>query len=104
MISKKQVLHIAKLARIALSSREEEKYQKELSSILDFVDKLKEVDVGRVEPTFHSLLLKNVMREDEARPKPREETQRLRALMPETKDDFLKVKAVFNQTRLETKA
>lgn len=95
MLSRKEVLHVAKLARTALSEKEEEKFQKELSSILDFVEKLKEVDIAGSDPTFHSLPLKNVMREDTAKPKSKEEVKKLIKLMPETKDGFLKVKSVF---------
>ena len=55
MISKKEVEHIAKLARIGLTSGEIEKFQKELSSILDYFEKLEEVDVSEAEPTSHSI-------------------------------------------------
>ncbi len=65
MISKEEVKHIAKLARLGLTGKEIEKFQKELSSILDYVEKLKEVDVSRVEPTSHPLKKENVMRKDE---------------------------------------
>ena len=95
MLSRDEVLHVAKLARIALSQEEKRKFQKELSAILDFVKKLKEVDVSGVEPSFHSIPLKNVMREDEAKPKTKEEVKKLIKLMPETRDDYLKVKSVF---------
>ncbi len=65
MISKEEVKHIAKLARLGLGEKEIEKFQKELSSILDYVEKLKEVDVSKVEPTSHLLRVENVMRKDE---------------------------------------
>ncbi len=65
MISKEEVKHIAKLARLGLTEKEIEKFQKELSSILDYVEKLKEVDVSKVEPTSHPLKMENVMRKDE---------------------------------------
>jgi aspartyl-tRNA(Asn)/glutamyl-tRNA(Gln) amidotransferase subunit C len=93
MISKQEVQHIAKLARLGLTEKEIEKYQKELSSILDYVKKLKEVDISGVEPTSHSILIDNVMRSDKNQ-KPRVERQRLMELMPATKNGHLKVKSV----------
>ncbi|MBM3250772.1 MAG: Asp-tRNA(Asn)/Glu-tRNA(Gln) amidotransferase subunit GatC, partial [Candidatus Nealsonbacteria bacterium] len=71
MIKQQEVKHIAKLARIKLTASEIKKFQKDLSSILDYFELLKEVDVSRVEPTFHSTehFLKNklnIMREDKA--------------------------------------
>ncbi len=64
MISKKEVEHVAKLARLGLTWKEIEKMQKELTLILDYFDLLKEVDVSQVQPTSHSILLENVDRED----------------------------------------
>ncbi|OGZ24746.1 MAG: asparaginyl/glutamyl-tRNA amidotransferase subunit C [Candidatus Nealsonbacteria bacterium RIFCSPLOWO2_01_FULL_43_32] len=65
MITKEAVKHIAQLARLGLSEKEIGKYQKELSSILDYVEKLKRVDVSGVEATSHPLSMENVMRKDE---------------------------------------
>ncbi|MEK6645476.1 MAG: Asp-tRNA(Asn)/Glu-tRNA(Gln) amidotransferase subunit GatC [Candidatus Firestonebacteria bacterium] len=64
MISKKEVEHVAKLACLALTEDEKELYSKQLSSILDFVGKLNELDVKDIEPTYHVLPLKNVLRDD----------------------------------------
>ena len=64
MISKKDVEHIARLARIELTPDEEGKFEKELSAILDFVAKLNEVDTSHVEPLAGGTELENVMRED----------------------------------------
>ena len=63
MISKEEVKHIAKLARLGLSEKETEKFQKELSSILDYIEKLKEVDVSGVPEMTHAVETKNVFRE-----------------------------------------
>ncbi len=94
MITKKEVQHIAKLARLGLREKEIEKFQKELSSILDYIEKLKEVDVSNVEPTYHPLKIENVMRADEIE-KTKPESKKLLELMPEKKDRYLKVKSVF---------
>ena len=64
MISKKEVQHIAKLARLSLKPVEEKKLQKELSSILGYIEKLEKVNVSKTAPTFHSLKINNVMRQD----------------------------------------
>ena len=65
MLSKQEVQHIAKLARLGLTEKEIGKFQKELSATLDYIEKLKEVDIEGVEPTSHSVLLENVTRKDE---------------------------------------
>ena len=65
MLTKDEVKHIAKLARLGLMEKEILKFQKELSSILGYIEKLKEVDISGVEPTSHSVLLENIMRQDE---------------------------------------
>ncbi len=67
MISKDEVQHIAKLARVHLSAKEVEKFQHELSAILDFVGQLSEVDTSGVEPTRQTTGLESVLRKDENR-------------------------------------
>lgn len=99
MISKEEVKHIAKLARLGLSEKEMEKMKKELSSILEYFEKLKEVDVSQIEPTFHSVPIENVMREDKINDKHQPQSAKLLYLAPETKDGYLKVKSIFkNET------
>ena len=95
MISKKEVKHIAKLARLGLSEKEMEKMEKELSSILEYFEKLKEVDVSQVEPTFHSVPIENVMREDKINAKRNTQGAKLLYSAPDTKDGYLKVKSIF---------
>lgn len=94
MLSKKEVQHIAKLARLGLTEKETKKFQKELSSILDYIEKLKEVDVSKAEPTSHTIKIEDVMREDESL-KFKVESSKLLELAPETKDCYLKVKSIF---------
>ena len=78
MIDREQVLHVARLARLELSDDEVERMAGELSSILDHVERISELDLEDVEPTTHVVELENVMRADEPRPSlPRE-----RALEP----------------------
>lgn len=64
-ISKQDVEHIARLARIGISEDEIEKFQKDLGAILDYVKELEGVDTENVDPTSHIAGAENVMREDE---------------------------------------
>ena len=59
------VKYVAHLARIKLSPDEEQKIGAQLSSVLKYVEKLREVDVSKVEPTAHAMPLVNVFRADE---------------------------------------
>jgi len=94
MITKEEVQHIAKLARLGLTEKEIEKFQKELSSILDYIEKLKEVDISGIEPTSHSILLENIMRNDKESEKRKVQSVKLLELAPEVKEGYLKVKSV----------
>ena len=66
-LTEDQVRHIAKLARLNLSDAEVEKFSKELTSILSYVDMLGEVDTASVEPTAQVTGQRNVLREDAIR-------------------------------------
>ncbi len=60
--------HIARLSRLHLTEEELKFFETQVSQILSFVDKLKEVNVDGVEPTSHPLSLSNVFRADEIKP------------------------------------
>lgn len=91
-LSSEQVLHIAKLARIALSAEEVERFRAQLSSILDHFAVLAEVPTEDVEPRPYPLPLENVMRADEVSPSmPREDVL---ANAPEEEDGMFRVRAV----------
>jgi aspartyl-tRNA(Asn)/glutamyl-tRNA(Gln) amidotransferase subunit C len=62
------VKYVAHLARIALSSEEEQKLGAQLGNILGYIEKLNQADVSQVEPTAHAFPLVNVTRPDEPRP------------------------------------
>lgn len=64
MINVKEVEHIAKLARLALSEDEKKLYTEQLAIIIDYFDQLKTVSTTNVEPMAHALAVVNVMRED----------------------------------------
>ena len=73
MIDREQVLHVARLARLRLTEEEIEGMTGELSSVLDHIEKIGELDLDGVEPTSHVVELENVLRADEPRPSlPRE--------------------------------
>jgi aspartyl-tRNA(Asn)/glutamyl-tRNA(Gln) amidotransferase subunit C len=93
MLSKEEVKHIAKLARLGISPEEEERFAKDLSSILDYIEKLKEVDVSGAEPACYAVLVENAFRKDEI--KSGTASEKILSQAPETKDGFLKVKSIF---------
>jgi aspartyl-tRNA(Asn)/glutamyl-tRNA(Gln) amidotransferase subunit C len=90
-ISKDQVLHVARLARLALSDEEVERFQKQLSAILEAVGKVSELDLEGVEPTSHPLELVNALAEDE--PRPSLEREQALANAPASDDGFFAVPA-----------
>ena len=92
MISKDEVKHIAALARVGLNDAEIEKFSKDLSSILDFIEQLKEVDIEGVEPTAHITGLVNRMRDDITREF--ENKNGIVKMFPEEKNGYDKVKSV----------
>ena len=63
-LTRDQVRHVAKLANLPLTEKEEEKYTKQLSKILEYIDQLNSVDTSKVEPTFNVSGQENVMEED----------------------------------------
>ena len=67
-ISKDEVLHVARLARLELTDDEVAKFQEQLSAILDAVSKVSELDLADVPPTAHPLEIENAWAEDEPRP------------------------------------
>jgi len=73
MLSRDQVLHVARLARLELTDDEVERYSGELSKVLDYIEKIEELDLTDVEPTSHVVDVENALRADEPRPSlPRE--------------------------------
>lgn len=66
-VSRDDVRHVATLARLDFSKEEEEQMAKELSRILDYVEKLQELDTSGVPPMSHVLDVTNVFRPDDIR-------------------------------------
>jgi aspartyl-tRNA(Asn)/glutamyl-tRNA(Gln) amidotransferase subunit C len=91
-ISREDVLHVARLARLEIPEADVERVQAELGAILEAVGKVSELDLGDVEPTSHPLDLVNVWGEDEPRPSlPREDAL---ANAPDPADGAFRVPAV----------
>jgi aspartyl-tRNA(Asn)/glutamyl-tRNA(Gln) amidotransferase subunit C len=67
-ITRDEVLHVARLARLALTEEEIARFQEQLSAILEAVGKVSELDLSEIEPTAHPLDLSNVWAADEQRP------------------------------------
>jgi aspartyl-tRNA(Asn)/glutamyl-tRNA(Gln) amidotransferase subunit C len=63
-ISREEVLHVARLARLELSDDEVAKFQEQLSDILEAVSKVSELDLSDVPPTAHPLEIQNAWAED----------------------------------------
>jgi aspartyl-tRNA(Asn)/glutamyl-tRNA(Gln) amidotransferase subunit C len=67
-ITRDEVLHVARLARLELSDDEVAKFQEQLSDILEAVSKVSELDLTDVQPTAHPLEIANAWAEDEPHP------------------------------------
>ncbi len=95
MISKDDVKHIAYLARLGITEEEIEKFQRDLGAILDYVKELEGANTENVEPTSHVTGAENVMRDDDISEKHKVKSEKLIEMAPETKDGYVKTKAIF---------
>jgi aspartyl-tRNA(Asn)/glutamyl-tRNA(Gln) amidotransferase subunit C len=93
-LSKKQVIHIAKLSRIDLSNQEIKKFQNQLSDVLEYVSQIQELNLPESQE-YSVLDLKNIFRED----KITENWQREKLMgnAPKQKDGFFVVPSVFKK-------
>lgn len=94
-LTKEQVQHIANLARLELTAKEKEKFRDQLSSILDYVEKLKQVDTKEVAGTAHATGLENVMREDKITSASKEAKDKLLEAAPISEKGLVKTRGVF---------
>jgi aspartyl-tRNA(Asn)/glutamyl-tRNA(Gln) amidotransferase subunit C len=88
-ITREQVLHVARLARLDLGEDEVERLQEQLSAILEAVSKVSELELDDVPPTSHPLDLVNVLRPDE--PLPSLQLEDAFANAPEREGDAFRV-------------
>ena len=68
MLDRDQVLHVARLARLALNDEEVDRMAAELSKVLDHIEAIRELDLEGVPPTSHVIDVVNVLRADEPEP------------------------------------
>jgi len=87
-----EVKHIARLARVGLSDDDIALFQVQLSEILDYFQRLREVDTEKLPPTAHTLAMHNVMRDDE--PLPSCDKEEVLANAPQREDDLFRVRAI----------
>ena len=86
------VKRIARLARVGLSDEEVALFQVQLSEILDYFQRLREVDTEKLSPTAHTLAMHNVMRDDE--PRPSFDKEEVLANAPQREDDLFRLRAI----------
>ena len=91
-IDMKQVEYVANLARIALSDEEKRKFAEQLGEIIEYVEKLNELDTENIEPMAHATGLVNVFREDE--PKSSLPADKAVENAPEREGNFFRVPRV----------
>lgn len=91
-ITVKDVQHVVKLARLQLSPEEEATFTEQMNAILQYAEKLNELDTENVKPTTHVLQVSNVMREDVVKDSLTQEEALLNA--PDDEDGHFKVPAV----------
>jgi aspartyl-tRNA(Asn)/glutamyl-tRNA(Gln) amidotransferase subunit C len=93
-IDQTQVRKVAKLSRLELTEAEVEEFTGQLSAILDYVEKMNELDTAEVEPLAHCLPVSNVLRED--CPKESLGTDRVLANAPQRDGEFFKVPKILD--------
>ncbi len=94
-LTQEEVRHVAELAKLRLTEAEIEQYTQQLSAVLDYAERLQEVDTSSVPPTPYVLSLSNVMRADE--PEPCLSNAVALANAPDSDDGFFRVRAVFEE-------
>ena len=91
-ITEKEVLHVARLARLRLTPQELALYREQLGRVLEHIEELSRLDTGSVPPTAHVLGLVNALRPDEPAPWPGREA--LLAQAPASEGPYFKVPKV----------
>jgi len=88
-ISRDEVLHVARLARLELTDEEVGRFQEQLSDIIEAISKVSELDLTDVPPTAHPLEIENAWAEDE--PRPSLPLDDVFANAPDRDDDYFRV-------------
>jgi aspartyl-tRNA(Asn)/glutamyl-tRNA(Gln) amidotransferase subunit C len=93
-ITKKDVEHVARLARLSLSEEEKDRYAAQLSSILGYIETLNELNTENVLPTTHAIPMANVWREDRMETSTLGNPEEILSNAPEREGPFFKVKKI----------
>ena len=93
-INEAEVKHVAKLARLNLTNHEVGKFSEQLSAIVDYIQKLNELDTAEVEPLAHCLQVHNVLRQDT--PRPSLTNDQALANAPQREDEYFKVPKILD--------
>ena len=96
-INKKSLEHLADLARLELHEKEEEKFLKDLTKILDHFKELQEVDTDKVVPMTGGTSLRNVLREDGEKVQDFTDAGKIVEQFPDKDKGYLKVPPVFKE-------
>ncbi len=88
-LTKTEVEHVARLARLELTDAEKEEYTGQLNEILNFVEELRKLDTAHIQPTAHAIPVTNVFRADKVQPSLDPEKVLFNA--PDRDDNFFKV-------------
>ncbi len=94
-LTQEEVRHVAELAKLRLTEAEVRQYAAHLSAILDYAERIQEVDTSSVPPTPYVLGLENVMRDDE--PQPGLDNEAALSNAPDSANGFFRVRAVFEE-------
>ncbi|BAU65011.1 glutamyl-tRNA(Gln) amidotransferase, C subunit [Stanieria sp. NIES-3757] len=94
MIDREQVRKVAHLARLEISSAEEEQFTTQLNSILDYFEQLSELDTENVPPTTRAIELSNITRSDQLKPFPDKDA--LLKAAPEQEGDYFRVPQILS--------
>ena len=98
-LSRQEVEHIAELAKLGLTEEEIERFQEQLSAILDYAAVLQRLDTGAIPPTAQVIEMRNVMRPDV--PGPSLPLEDVLANAPSRRDSYFCVPPVIEQAPLE---
>jgi len=88
-ISEDEMIKIAKLAMLEISPDEKDDFLNQANRIVEYIDKINELDTSNVEPTVHIFELKNVFREDKVRQSI--DSNELKKIVPDYKDGYIVV-------------
>ena len=94
-LSRQEVAHVARLARLALSEEELDRYTVQLAAVLEHAADVEALDTSGVPPTAHPLELLNVLRADEVRPSL--DRDEVLAMAPEAEDGRFRVPRILGE-------